>query len=326
MRKLAAAIAASLALSTLGLLSLPAGAQTWPNQPLKIVSPFPPGGTNDTVARIIAFKLGENLGQPVVVDNRAGAGGMIGSEYVAKSPPDGYTLLMSTPGPITINRFLFAKMPYDPDKDFTPITHVANVPQVVLVNPSVKATSVKELIELAKANPGKINFGSVGNGSTLHLAGELFKTMAGVDLVHVPYKGSAPALNDILGGQIQLMFDVIVSGMPHAKAGRLRALAVTGSKRSSYAPELPTVAEAGLPGYEVVTWYGILAPAGMPAGLSKRLNEEIVKVLKAPDVASKLSTQGVDIVASSQDEFVSYLRSERDKWSKVIKQAGIKPQ
>ena len=305
------------------LLAGPSHAQSFPSKPITIVAPFPPGGTTDVLARTIAHEMSKTIGQQVIVDNRPGASGMIGTGSVAKAAPDGYTLLLSTPGPITTNPHLFSKMAYDPAKDLVPVTQIGTVPQLLVVHPSVKANNVRELIALAKAQPGKLHYGSVGNGSTLHLAGEMFNTSAGIELVHVPYKGSAPALTDLLGGQIQMMFDVIVSALPHVNEGKLRALAVTGAERSKSAPDIPTVAEAGVPDYSIVTWYGLMAPAGTPAPLVDRLNKEVVKVLKTPAVQDRLTTLGADLVASSPKEFAEYLKQESVKIGDVVKKAKI---
>jgi tripartite-type tricarboxylate transporter receptor subunit TctC len=311
-----------LALPVLLFVS-PVHAQDFPNRIIRIVVPFPPGGTSDVVAREIAQEMSNSIGQQVVVDNRPGASGMIGANYVAKAAPDGYTILLSTPGPITINPHLFSNMTYDAEKDLAPITQIGTVPQILVVHPSVKANSVRELIDLAKANPGKLNYGSVGIGSTLHLAGELFNTSAGTQLVHIPYKGSAPALSDLLGGQIDLMFDVILSSLPLVKAGNLRALAVTGSKRSSSAPDIPTIAESGVPGYDVVTWYGLMAPGGTPPAVIATLNKDIVRALNTPAVQKRLNELGADLVGSSPQEFSEYLKRESEMWAGVVKKAHI---
>jgi tripartite-type tricarboxylate transporter receptor subunit TctC len=300
-------------------------AQNWPTRPVRIISPFPPGGANDTISRVLAQQLTGSLGQTVLVENRAGASGMIGTDFVAKSPPDGHTLLMSTPGPITVNPLLVEKIPYDAEKDFTPIARVGTVPSLVVVHPSVPAHNMSELIALAKKRSGQLNFGSAGAGSSTHLAGELLKSMAKIDIVHVPYKGSAPAMNDLLGGQLQILFDTIVLSLPHAQSGRVRALAVTGAKRSSAAPDIPTVAESGVPGYEMITWYGVLGPGGMPAQIVTRLNQEITRALQQPDVRTKLSSMGTDIDVASPEEFAQYLKAERAQWAKVLKESGTIP-
>lgn len=305
------------------LFAAPVSAQKFPDRQVTLVAPFPPGGTTDVLARSIAQELSKAIGQQVIVDNRPGASGMIGAGSVAKSAPDGYTLLLSTPGPVSVNKHLYSKMTYNPDTDLIPITQIGTVPQLLVVHPSVPAKSVKELIALAKAEPGKLNYGSVGNGSTLHIAGEMFNVGAGTELMHVPYKGSAPALTDLLGGQIQLMFDVIISALPHAKEGKLRALAVTGSKRSASAPDIPTIAESGVPGYDIVTWYGVMAPAGTPKDIVTFWNKEIVKALNTPEVQQRLTSLGADLVANTPDEFADYLKKESDRVADVVKKAKI---
>ena len=279
---------ALLALLGTALLALPAiaNAQTpaYPTKPIRLVVPFPAGGATDILAREVAKHLTETWGQSVVVDNRPGAGGNIGSELVAKSPPDGYTLEMGTVGTHAINASLYSKMPYDHVKDFVPVILVAGVPNVLVVNPSVPVNSVQEFIAYAKANPGKLNFASSGSGTSIHLSGELFKVMAGVQMTHVPYKGSAPALQDLLGGQVQLMFDNLPPSLPQIKAGKLRALAVTSATRAPALPDVPTVAEAGLPGFEASSWFGVLAPAGTPPAIVAKLHGALMTVMKDPGV------------------------------------------
>lgn len=313
----AAMVATTLVASVSG-----AYAADYPNKPIRIVVPFAAGGTTDFLARAIAQDLGTSMGTTVVVDNRPGAGGNIGSDLVAKSVPDGYTLLLGTVGTHAINASLYKKMPYDTVKDFAPISLVASVPNILAVHPSVPAKSVKELIALAKAKPGVLAFASSGNGSSIHLSGELFKSMTDVDMVHVPYKGSGPALTDLVGGQVQLMFDNMPSSFPHVKAGRLRALAVTSPKRSPAAPDVPTIAEAGVPGYESVAWFGILAPAGTPPEIVKKLNTEIAKTLKSPEVMTRLASQGAEPVSNTPEQFAAYIKSEMTKWAKVVKTSG----
>ena len=296
----------------------------YPTKPIRIVVPFPAGGTTDILARAVAQKLTETLGQSVVVDNRPGAGGNIGAELVAKSPPDGYTLLMGTVGTHAINPSLYAKMPYDHVKDFVPVILVAGVPNVLVVNPSVPANSVQELIAYIKANPGKVNFASSGSGTSIHLSGELFKTMAGVSMTHVPYKGSTPALTDLMGGQVQLMFDNLPSSLPQIKAGKLRALAVTSAQRASALPDVPTVAEAGLPGFEASSWFGLLAPAGTPKDIVTKLNAEVAKWLATPEAREKLASQGAIAAGQSPDDFTRHIAAETAKWQKVVKESGAK--
>ena len=301
-----------------------AHADAYPSRPIRFVVAFPPGGGTDIIARSIAQKLSERVSQQVLVDNRPGAGGNIGTEIVAKSAPDGYTMLMGSAGPLAINASLFKTMPFDPQHDLAPVTLAASTPNVLVVHPSLGVTTVKELIALAKNSPGRINFASSGFGTPAQLAGELFNSMAGVKLVHVPYKGAAPALADLLGGQVQLMFSTMPPALPHVKDGKLRALAVTSLKRSPAAPELPTLAEAGLPGFEANTWHGVVLPAGAPAEVIAKLNREIVAILHLPDVVERLSAQGAEPVGSTPEEFAAYIRSETAKWAKVVRESGAK--
>jgi len=299
-------------------------AQAYPNHPIRLVVPFPAGGTTDILARDAAPRLTEVLGQPVVVDNRPGAGGNIGADLVAKSQPDGYTLLMGTVGTHAINPSLYAKMPYDHVKDFVPIVLVAGVPNVLVVNPSLPVNSVADLIKLAKSKPGSINFASSGNGTSIHLSGELFKTMAGVEMTHVPYKGSAPALTDLISGQVQVMFDNLPSSLPQIKAGKLRAIAVTSLKRSPALPDVPTISESGLPGFEASSWFGLLAPAGTPAAVVARLNAEVNKWLQSAEGREQLLAQGAQAAGGTPEQFVAHIRAETDKWAKVVKASGAK--
>ena len=315
----AAALAAALAVT-------PAFAQApaYPTKPIRIVVPFPPGGATDILARAVAQHLTEVWGQSVIVDNRPGAGGNIGAELVAKATPDGYTLLMGTVGTHAINASLYSKMPYDHVKDFAPIILVAAVPNVLEVNPALPVNSVTELIAYAKANPGKLNFASSGNGTSIHLSGELFKVMAGVDMTHVPYKGSAPALQDLIAGQVQLMFDNLPPSLPQIKAGKLRALAVTSATRAPALPDVPTVAEAGLPGFEASSWFGVLAPAGTPPAIVAKLNAEIARWLATPEAKEKLLAQGANAAGGAPDDFARHIASETTKWAKVVKASGAK--
>jgi tripartite-type tricarboxylate transporter receptor subunit TctC len=301
-----------------------ASAQTtaYPTKPVRLVVPFPPGGTTDILARAVAQTLSEAWGQQVIVDNHPGAGGNNGSDLVAKAPHDGYTLLMGTVGTHAINPSLYAKMPYDHVKDFTPVILVAGVPNVLVVNPSVPAHSVEELIALAKANPGKLNFASSGNGTSIHLSGELFKTMTGTQITHVPYKGSAPALTDLMGGQVQLMFDNLPSSLAFIKAGKLRALAVTTSTRSAALPDVPTLAESGLPGFEASSWFGVLAPAGTPREIVVKLNGAIDAWLASAGAREKLAAQGAIAAGGPPDAFVRHIATETAKWAKVVKASG----
>jgi tripartite-type tricarboxylate transporter receptor subunit TctC len=314
--------AAALTLFALTGTSEGAPAQTYPDKPIRLVVPFPAGGTTDILARAVGQKLGEHLGQQVVVDNKPGAGGNIGSDIVAKSAPDGYTLVMGTVGTHAINASLYKKMPYDHIKDFVPVSLVALVPNILVVHPSVPANSVKELIAYAKANPGKLNFASSGNGTSIHLSGELFKTTAGVEMTHVPYKGSAPAVTDLLGGQVQLMFDNMPSALPHVKAGKLKALGVTTAKRFPAAPDIPAIAEAGVPGYEASSWFGVLAPAGTPKEIVNKLSSEIAKILQTPEIKERLLSQGAEPVGNTPDQFAAFIKAETAKWAKVVKESG----
>ena len=320
-RRAALSLAATLAILA---PQASAAADAYPAKPIRFVVAFPPGGGTDIIARSIAQKLAERLAQQVVVDNRPGAGGNIGTDTVAKSAPDGYTMLMGSAGPLAINASLFASMPFDPVRDLAPVTLAASTPNVLVVHPSLRAATVNELIALAKARPGEINFASSGHGTPAHLAGELFNSMAGVKMVHVPYKGAAPALADLLGGQVQLMFSTMPPALPHVKDGKLRALAVTSSKRSRAMPELPTVDEVALPGFEANTWHGVVVPAGTPAAVVVRLNREIVAILHMPEVVARLSGQGAEALGSTPEEFAAYIKSETLKWAKVVRDSGAK--
>lgn len=297
-------------------------AQAYPTKPVTIIVPFAAGGTTDILARIIGQALTAELGQPVVVDNRAGAGGNIGGQAAAKAAPDGHTLFMGTVGTHAINASLYKKMPFDPVKDFAPLTRVANVPNLLVANPAQPYKSVKDLIAYAKANPGKVNFGSSGNGSSIHLSGELFKSLAKVDMQHVPYKGSAPAVTDLLGNQIGIMFDNMPSAIQHVRSGKLVPLAVTTAKRSPELPNVPTIAEAGVPGYEATSWFGMFAPAGTPAPVLAKLNAAIVKVLAQPDVKKKINEQGAEVYSETPEQFAAFIQAESVKWGKVVKESG----
>jgi tripartite-type tricarboxylate transporter receptor subunit TctC len=301
-----------------------AQAQPYPSKPIRFVVPYPAGGPLDTVARLLGQKVSESVKQPVVVDNRPGAGGNIGADAVAKSPPDGYTILMGAVATHAINPTLYASMPYDAMRDFAPITQVASTPNVLVVNPALPVTTVREFIAYAKANPGKLNFGSGSTGSAGHLAGELFKTMAGIEMTHVPYKGAGPAMNDLIGGQIQLMFDNLASSLGQVRAGRVRALAVTTARRSALAPELPTIAESGLPGFDISTWFGVFAPAGTPREVLDRLHAEFTRALSSPEVRERMLTLGAEPVSNRPDEFAAYIRAESDKYARVIRASGAK--
>ena len=316
---------ATLSLMVTLLNGIPAlAAEVYPGKPIKIVAPFPPGGPVDILSRTIGSKLAQSLGQPVVVENRAGAGGNIGSDAVAKSAPDGYTLLMGFVGTHAINPSLYSKMPYDNVKDFEPVSLVAEVTIVLVVNPAIPANSIGQLIALAKSRPGELTFGSPGNGTPQHLAGELFNFISGVKIRHVPYKGAVPALTDLLGGQISMIFSSMPPALPHLKSGKLRALGVTSTARSPVTPELPTIAESGLTGYEVKNWYGIFAPRGTPKEIVTKLNAEIVKILNMPDVKESLSLQGAEPSTSTPQEFAAYVKDETEKWAKIVKYSGVK--
>jgi tripartite-type tricarboxylate transporter receptor subunit TctC len=297
-------------------------AANYPAKPVRLVVPFPAGGTTDILARAVAQKLSEAWGRQMIVDNRPGAGGNIGSDLVAKSAPDGYTLLMGTVGTHAINPSLYKNMPYDHVKDFAPVILVAGVPNVLVVNPSLPVHSVPELIAYAKANPGKLNFASSGNGTSIHLSGELFKAMTGVEMTHVPYKGSAPALTDLIGGQVQLMFDNLPSSLPFIKAGKLRALAVTSGARAAALPDLPTLAESGLPGFEASSWFGVLAPAGTPRDIVAKLNGAIAGWLASPEAKEKLLAQGAIAAGGTPEDFARHIGAETSKWAKVVKASG----
>jgi tripartite-type tricarboxylate transporter receptor subunit TctC len=318
-----AALARILAV-LLAAFATAAYAQPYPSKPIHFVVPYPAGGPLDTVARLLGQKVSESVHQPVVVENKPGAGGNIGADYVAKAAPDGYTILMGAVATHAINPTLYRNIPYDPVKDFAPVTEVAWTPNVLVVNPSLPVSNVKEFIAYAKAHPGELNFGSGSTGSAGHLAGELFKTMAGVQMVHVPYKGAGPAMQDLIGGQIQLMFDNLASSLGQIRAGKVRALAVTTAKRSTLAPELPTIAESGLPGFDISTWFGIFAPGGTPQPVVQRLHDAFVAALHAPDVQATMKKMGAEPVGNTPEEFAAYIRAEARKYAKVIEASGAK--
>ena len=299
-------------------------AADYPNRPIRLILPQSPGGPTDIIGRLTAQKLGENLGQTVVADNRAGAAGNVGCEIAAKAAPDGYTLLLGPPGCLTVNPSLYAKLPFDPLRDFEPITQLTSGPEMLVVHPSVPAQSVKELIALVKAKPNGYNFASGGSGTPNHLASELFKTAAGLQMVHVPYKGTGPAIAAVLSGQVQMMMAGLPPSLPQVKAGKLRGLAVTSLKRSRVVPDVPTIAESGFPGFEIVSWHSILAPAKTPKPIVKRLHAELVKTLDQPDVRERLASQGLDTVGSTPEEFREHLKRETAKFAKIIKSSGIK--
>jgi len=299
-----------------------ASAQTYPSKPIRWIVPFPPGGSTDLLARVVGQKLTESWGQQVVVENRGGAGGTVGAAEAARAPADGYTLFM---GAIhhTIATSAYPKLPYDFQRDFAPITVVAIVPNVLVVNPSIPAKNVKELIAYAKANPGKLTYGSAGMGTAHHLIGEVFNSRAGVDILHVPYKGSAPAIADLIGGQVSVMYDTVASCLPHVKAGKLRALAVATAKPSSALPDVPTISDAALPGFEVTTWFGALAPAKTPKELIAKLNAEMVRILGMPDVRKRLLDSGAEPVGNTPEQMAAQIKKETEEFAKIVKQAKI---
>jgi tripartite-type tricarboxylate transporter receptor subunit TctC len=306
------------------MLTAPAQA-AYPERPITMIVPFSAGGATDILARIVGQKLSERLGKQIVVDNRPGAGGNTGSAMVAKAEPDGYTLVMGTIGTHAINSSIYKRMPYDPVQDFTPVTIVAAVPNVLVAHPTAPFRTVEELIAYAKANPGKLNFASSGNGSSIHLSGELFKAMTGTDIVHVPYKGSGPAVIDMISGQVpgMIMFDNLPSSLPQIKAGKLMPLGVTSAKRSAILPDVPTIAESGLPGYEATPWFGVLAPAGTPKEIVDRLHSEIVAILALPEVKEQLLAQGAEPVGDTPEHFAEVIRADLTKWAALIEKAGI---
>lgn len=309
----------------LGLSStMTAWAQDYPNKPLRLIVPFAPGGGNDTVARALATQLAASMGQPVVVDNKAGAGGVVGADLAAKAAPDGYTLFLGGVGSLAVNPHVFAKIPYDPFRDFAPVVLLASAPSVVTVGPKVPFKTMADMTASARSQPGKINYASNGNGSSAHIATVLYESMAGVNMTHVPYKGLAPAMTDLLGGQVDVMFSSIVAIVPQIKAGKLRALAVTGSHRSPLLPDVPTVAETGLVGYEAGSWYGLLVPAGTSPEIIKRLNAESVKALKLASVRDSLSGEGAEIVGSSPEEFARFIRTEHTRVGKMLREGRIR--
>ncbi len=311
-------------LATAMLFCAAAAAQDYPARPIRMVVPFPPGGGVDIAARVTAQKFIESWGQQVIVDNRGGAGGVIAMDIAAKAAPDGYTLIMGAAGPVAITVSLYAKVPFDPVRDFAPVALAASTLYALAVHPGVPAKSVKELIAYSKANPKRLTFASTGIGSPPHLSGELLKSMTGADMTHVPYKGTGPALTDLMGGQVSLMFSDVIAAYPHIKAGKLRALAISSASRAKIAPELPTVAEAGVPGYAAVGWTGLLAPAGTPRGIINKLNAEIVRILPLPDVTERLAGDGSEFDKNTPEQFAAFIKSEIAKWSNVIKASGAK--
>jgi tripartite-type tricarboxylate transporter receptor subunit TctC len=299
-------------------------AQTYPARAIHLIVPFPPGGINDVLARVTGQKLSESLGQNVVVENRPGAGGTIGSNAVAKAPADGYTLLFGATSTVAVSPHLYKNVPYDPIADFAPIVEIASVGSIVVVNPAVPVTSVRELVALARARPGSLTFGSAGSGASQHMGGELLKSMAAIDIVHVPYKGGAPAMTDLVAGQISFMIEPIPTALPHIKSGRVRALAVSTPRRSAAMPELPTIAESGYPGYDLTIWFGLLAPARTAPEVIGRINADMVKILADGDMRERLSAQGAEPVGGTPEAFAAHIRSEVARWGEVVKASGAK--
>ncbi len=312
----ALALAAALAPSAFG--------QSFPSKPIRIICPFPPGGAVDIASRAIADALTKTLGQTVLVENRPGAGGNLGAEIAAKSPPDGYTLFMTTSGIQAINPFLYAKLNVDPNKDLVPVIALVSLNNVLVLHPSVKANSVAELVAMAKAQPGRITGASSGSGTSVHMSLEMFKHLTGTDILHIPYKGSAPAVADLLGGQVDIMFDNIPSSLPHIKAGKLKALATTGAKRSAALPDLPTVAEAGVPGYESGVWFGLAAPAGTPKDVIAKLNAETQKAARSPEFQKRMTDLGYEIIAGTPEQMADMIKAEIARWGPVVKASGAK--
>ena len=299
-------------------------AQSYPSKPIRLISPYAAGGGSDTLARIIGHRLNESWGQPVVVDNRPGAAGSIGAETVAKAPPDGYTVLVTPSAALTINPHLYPKLAYDPLRDFAPITAAANSPFLLVVHTALPVTSVKELIAYARARPGQLNYSSSGNGSSTHLAGVLFAGLAGIDMVHVPYKGAAPALVDLLGGHIQVRFSSVVPVLPHVRSGKIRALGISSEKRYGPLPDIPTVAEAGLPGFVVESFYAVLAPARTPPAVIAKLNGEIVRQLQKEDTKTKMAADGAEVIGSTPEELAAWIRKDLARWAKPVKDSGAR--
>jgi tripartite-type tricarboxylate transporter receptor subunit TctC len=307
----------------IALLAFAAQAQDFPNRPMRLVVPFSPGGSSDGISRLLAQKISVSLGQPMVVENKPGAGGNIGTDLVAKSKPDGYTVLLVATS-TAINQTLFPNLPYDAMRDLEPVVHLVNLSGILVVHPDVPVKTVQELIDLSKSKPGALNYASAGNGTTLHLAGEMFKSLAKVDITHVPYKGSGPALTDLIGGRVQMMFANMPGTIQHVHAGRIKVIAVTDEKRSSVLPDVPTIAEAGVPGYRATGWFGIMAPAGTPREVVEKLNAEFNKALRTPELVEFMKNEGAELGGGTPQDFRAHLRSEVDRWAAVIKGAGIK--
>ena len=316
------ALAAMLALAAFA--PQPAMAQTYPNKPVRLVVPYAPAGATDIIARAAAIELSKTLGQPVTVDNRPGAGGNVGAEFVAKSAPDGYTMLMSASSLHGITPFLYSKLNYDPNKDLVPVIVFASFANVLVLNPDVKANTVPELIALAKAQPGRMTCASSGSGSTIHMSCEMFKHMLGLDITHVPYKGSGPAITDLMGGQVNMMFDNIPSAISHVRGGKLRALATTGAKRAAALPDLPTMIEAGVPGYVADAWFGLVMPAGTPKEIIARMNDDGQKAAKAPDFVKRMTDLGYEIVGGTPEQMAAMIQDEIKRWGPIVKASGAK--
>lgn len=311
-------------ISVFAVTSAACAQQNYPSRPVRWVVPFAPGGPTDIMSRAIGEKLGQRLGQQFVVDNRGGAGGNIGAEIVARAPADGYTIMIGHVGTHAINLALYAKVPYDPIRDFTPISLLATLPLALVVHPLIPANNVKELIALAQKRPGELNFASAGNGGPTHLTAEVLKSLAKVNIVHVPFKGNAQALTELISGRVQMMFSNLLTSMPHVRAGKLRAIAISPAKRSPQAPDLPTVAESGVPGFDVTPWYGALGPAALPPAITTRLNSEITEILRAPDLRERFVAQGVDLTPSTPDQFAALIKAEVPKWRKIVQDSGAK--
>jgi len=316
------ALAATLALAVLAPQNV--HAQTYPSKPVRLIVPYAPGGATDIIARAAAIELSKSLGQPVVVDNRPGAGGNLGAEMAAKSAPDGYSMVMSANSLHGITPFLYTKLSYDPNKDLAPVIVFASFANVLALHPGVKANSVKELIALIKAQPGKLSYASSGSGSTIHMSGEMFKQLLGLDITHIPYKGSGPAVSDLMGGQVQMMFDNIPSAISHIRSGKLRALATTGPKRAAVLPELPTMIESGVPGFESTAWFGLAMPAGTPKEIIARMNADGQKAARAPEFVKRMNDLGYEIVGGTPEQMAAMIRDEIKRWGPIVKASGAK--
>ena len=319
MKRLSTMLCAAAALAA---FSATAYAQSYPSKPIRMVVPFAAGGPTDVYARSVGQELSRILGQPVIVDNKPGAGGNLGADFVAKSAPDGYNIVLGAVGAFAVNMTLYPKMPYDVLRDFAPVSLIAIVPMMLVVNPALPVKTPRDLVELAKARPGQLTYGSAGNGTSVHMSTEMFKALTGIDMVHVPYKGVAPAMTDLIGGQLQLMFSDATSAIPHAKSGKVRPVAVT--KRIEVMPEIPTFAELGYAGYDPTVWYGVFAPAGTPRDIVVKLNGAIAKALQAPEVRERLISQGANPVSNSPEEFTAFVRDEIARWGKVVKASGAR--